>query len=351
MPSSFTAATVSDLIADINAANNSGGANTIALAANSTFELTKVDNKIDGPTGLPVISAGNNLTIAGNGAIIERSTVLGTAYFRLFDVASGAALTLQNLTLQNGFAYGVGVQASGGGIYNQGTLDLSGVVVQNNTAAGSPGSNGAKNRVGGQGQQAYGGGIWSSGVLTLENNTQVVYNRVNGGTGGQGVLEHLPDYNYYGNGGAGGNAYGGGVYVAGGTVTVTNATLSGNTAQGGSGGLGGPGDGSGAGGALFVAAGAVNVTNSFVNNNSATDPDNLAGYGGGLYVWGGTVNLSSDTIENNTAGGSDGYGGGMYITTQATVSLDSYTLANTINNSASVDPNIYGTYVLIPKKS
>jgi hypothetical protein len=40
VPSTFNAATVSDLIADINAANQGGGSNTITLAAGNTFYLT-----------------------------------------------------------------------------------------------------------------------------------------------------------------------------------------------------------------------------------------------------------------------------------------------------------------------
>ncbi len=39
VPSIFNAATVSDLITDINAANQAGGSNTIVLAANTTFNL------------------------------------------------------------------------------------------------------------------------------------------------------------------------------------------------------------------------------------------------------------------------------------------------------------------------
>ncbi len=46
--SSYTAATVADLIADINAANVAGGPNTIKLAAETTFTLTAVDNTTDG---------------------------------------------------------------------------------------------------------------------------------------------------------------------------------------------------------------------------------------------------------------------------------------------------------------
>src|SRR6516164_7292091 len=63
--SSYTAANVSALIADINAANASGGANTITLAANTKFDLTAVNNITNGLNGLPVIRGKNgadNLT-------------------------------------------------------------------------------------------------------------------------------------------------------------------------------------------------------------------------------------------------------------------------------------------------
>ena len=90
VPSSFTATSVSDLIADINAANLAGGSNTITLVAGKTFTLTAVDNYTDGATGPPVIAANDNLTIIGNGDTIERSTTNATPAFRLLDVAAGA---------------------------------------------------------------------------------------------------------------------------------------------------------------------------------------------------------------------------------------------------------------------
>jgi hypothetical protein len=64
LPSSYTAATVSDLVADINASNTSGGSNTITLTAPTTspYVLTAVDNTTDGATGLPVIASGDTLT-------------------------------------------------------------------------------------------------------------------------------------------------------------------------------------------------------------------------------------------------------------------------------------------------
>src|SRR5688572_4485690 len=89
---SFTASSVAELIADINAANAAGGANTITLKPGASFKLTAVDNITQstggiaqGATGLPVVAAGNNLTIVGNGATIQRSTGT-TPAFRLFGV-------------------------------------------------------------------------------------------------------------------------------------------------------------------------------------------------------------------------------------------------------------------------
>jgi len=137
VPSSFTAASVPDLIADINAANKQVGSNTIALSAPATspYLLTGAyGNNQDGATGLPNIALNDNLTIIGNGDTIERSTSSGTPAFRLFDVASGGSLTLQNLTLQGGLALGSGVSAVGGAIYNQGALVLNGVTVKKTTS-------------------------------------------------------------------------------------------------------------------------------------------------------------------------------------------------------------------------
>src|SRR5262249_10621005 len=99
----YTAATTSELIADINVANQTPEADTITLVAGNTFSLTAadnftvVDNFTCGATGLPVIAPGGGaLVIVGNGDKIERSTAAGTPAFRLFDVAAGASLTLKN---------------------------------------------------------------------------------------------------------------------------------------------------------------------------------------------------------------------------------------------------------------
>jgi hypothetical protein len=312
IPSTYTAGTVSDLIADINAANAAGGSNTITLVAGTKFKLTAVNNTTDGPTGLPVIAANDNLTIVGNGDVLKRSTTRGTPNFRLLDVAPGASLTLQSLTLKGGVdvegPFGVGL--GGGAIYNSGgTLSLYGVTIQNNLVTGAG---------------AEGGGIYSKdGSLTMQNcivrdNQAIGYNGPKGNTGYAGR--------------------GGGIYIQGGTASLSNVTLDSNIVQGGKGGKGGktpnsveksfhhfgPGDGGdGLGGGLYVASGSVTLLNTSLSNNSAT---------GG--VAGGTT--ATDGL---------GKGGGLYIAALASVSLDDFTVANTINNTASVtDPNIYGSY-------
>jgi hypothetical protein len=402
LPSNYSAASVSALIADINTANNAGGSNTITLTAPTTspYVLTAVDNATDGPTGLPVISGGmktDNLTVIGNGDTIERSTAPGTPAFRLFAVAAGS-LTMQNLTLQGGVALGSYVSAEGGGIYNQGTLTLSGVIVQDNSAEGTGVNTGP-------GENAAGGGIYSSGYLTLDSTT-VQHNLALGGNGGPGFLERA--------GGDGGNAFGGGVDVARGTAILTNATLSSNTAWGGQGGNNPDGDGgnggNGLGGGLMdgywssdtVTGGGVSVVNSTLSFNAAqggqagnqthasvyiygghgfgggaeVDAGGLTlssdtissngaegsvatglgivpgfGGGGGVGTRGGTVKLETDTVESNTAD----HGGGLWIASGgipgAAVYLDSFTVANTINNTDSTGlngstANIDGTYIL-----
>jgi hypothetical protein len=358
---SYTAATVSELINDINTANKGdGGTSTITLTAATTspYVLTAVDNSTDGPTGLPVIKKGDTLTIIGNGDTIERSSASGTPDFRLFDVASSASLTLETVTLQSGLEVGSGNSAEGGALYNQGTLVLSGVTVQDNIAEGSTGTSATKTKAVSAGADAQGGGIWSNGTLTLETGTTIQFNLAIGGTGGVGFGSKQ--------GGQGGNAFGAGIYVAGGTANLTGVTLSGNQALGGQGGmginlgpLGGPG-GDGFGGGMSVAGGTVTLNSDTVQNNVAAGGSPGAfpvsfisgGSGGGIYIASGaTVTLCNDTVTSNSAAFPAGGGGGIYIASGATVYIDSFTVANAINNTDgsgtnSSTANIDGSYIL-----
>jgi hypothetical protein len=313
LPSTYYAATSAQLIADINAANKAGGANTIVLTAPTTspYVLTAVNNtgKGVGANGLPQITKKDSLTIVGNGDTIERSTASGTPDFRLFDVANGGSLTLENLTLQNGVTVNYG-----GAVYNQGTLVLSQVTVQDNTA---------------EGFVAAGGGIWSNGSLTVENST-IGYNVANFGWDEP--------------------AYGGGIYIAGGTANITGSTFASNAAEGST----------AYGGAVYVAAGTVTMSGDSLGNSGSPTfvPGNFAegssgqpangSFGGALYVAGGSVTLTNDYVQGNAVFNFDndvpGNGGGIFIASGATVYLDSFTVNAATNNS----PNdIVGSYILL----
>jgi hypothetical protein len=357
LPSTFTAGTVADLIADIHAANQAGGNNAIVLAASTTFDLTAVNNTTNGANGLPVIAAKDNLAITGQGGDILQRDPAAPA-FRVLDVAKGGSLTLDSLTLQNGLAFGSGSSAEGGAIFNQGSLSLNGVTVQNNTAQGSNGS-GNGNGASSDGQDASGGGIWSSGALALASGTVVQSNQAVGGSGAYGTSE------------AGGAAFGGGLSISGGTANLTGVTVTNNRAQGGAGGSyfcgffctphgGGPG-GSAFGGGLAVAGGSASLTGDLLENNSAAGgsagPDARlgSGFGGGLYLDGAaTVTLCSDTVEFNAASayfGGQAEGGGVHIAPKSTVYLDAFTVANTVNNTDGSGTNegtanIDGSYIL-----
>src|SRR5262249_44974227 len=211
------------LINQINAAQAAGGATTITLPANTTYDFTFAGDPIFGDNALPVITG--NITIIGNGDTIERT---GPIPFRLFDVAPGGSLTLENLTLTGGLAQGTGTAAEGGAIYSSGTLSLSGVKVKSNRAVGSAGANAtALSPIVGPGASAYGGGVYANGgAVTLTNDTSFSGNTALGGRGGNtsDLAENVT-------GGAGGAGSGGGLYVAAGTVTLSNDILSGNNAK------------------------------------------------------------------------------------------------------------------------
>ena len=314
---SFTASSVAELISDINAANAAGGANTITLAPGVTFNLTAVDNTAHGATGLPVIGTGNDLTIVGNGDTVQRGTTRTTPAFRLFDVAAGASLALSRLTLSGGLAFGV---AQGGGIRSEGTLSLSGVAVQTCIAQGYF-------------SEALGGGIFSAGVLAVVDSA-IRNNQALAGDGAPNAYQPVP----------GQTAEGGGLYVAGASMTLTNTTVESNLARGGNGANGGKdnslgvtiwtagGQGGNAfGGGIFTAASHVELRGVTITRNTAK-----AGLGGS----------SPNGIAKPTDGA--GQGGGIYIAPAASAGLDAFTQANTRSNTASTSGNdIFGSFTIL----
>ena len=109
-----------------------------------------------------------------------------------------------------------------------------------------------------------------------------------------------------GHGGAGGNGEGGAIYMAAGSLTLTDDTITGNTAHGGQGGLGGSG---GLGGTLTPFGFFYNPRQES-GGPGGTGGVGGSGQGGGVFINGGQVSITGGSIKaNNAIGGQGGDGG------------------------------------------
>ena len=153
----------------IMAANAQPGADTIMLP-NGTFRLT-IAGKIDDSGVKGDLDVHSDLTIQGRG---HTGTIVdGNGLDRVFDIQSGK-VSISQLTIQDGS------NSQGGGLRNTGgNVTLTSVFVQNNEALGTTGARGADGVPGvspptnGQnGGNAAGGGIDNAhGTLSLVNCT------------------------------------------------------------------------------------------------------------------------------------------------------------------------------------
>ena len=352
---------------------------TLVASGPATIDLTEVGDTTIGPSALRVSSA---ITIVGpsgdSGITINRTA----AIMRLFYVDATGVFTLQNLTLTNGRAQGGngagpggptneggggGGAGLGGGILNQGQLTVQQSTLSGNLAVGGTGGNGGIGGFGGGGGDPCGngglpvggpcGGGQGGGMGTTTGGPGGFGGGGGGGSygapgnrfggnggfgGGGGGASGLPlgqpsrgiggfggGDGGDGGGGSGGSAGGGGgglggaVFNYGGTVTITNSTLSGNAAQGGAGGLpisaGNPGaPGFGLGGGLFNLNGTVNVTNSTLANNATANGDMTLGSAGAIF------NLAHEAATGITAANAT-------LTLQNTILADS-TATNDLEN-------------------
>lgn len=249
---------------------------------------------------------------------------------RIFKVASGKTLTLENLTLKGGYAPVLG--AGGGAIYAEGALTMKKCKVTENIA-----------------EHGNGGGIYAGGALTMTE-CKVTYNTVDSDAlGGGGIYIHTiapptptavrtmenctVSYNtaIKGNGGgiytadkltitggslenntvgntSGGN--GGGIYVEGSTLTVkNNCSITGNKAIS-----------NGNGGGISVAG---NTTHNGVLNLfkcTLTGNKTEHGSGGGISVVKSHLTMENCTLTDND-GGNNGNGGGVYVGDSGTFTI------------------------------
>ncbi|HOT92133.1 MAG TPA: PKD domain-containing protein [Anaerolineae bacterium] len=122
---------------------------------------------------------------------------------------------------------------------------------------------------------------------------------------------------------------GGGVYLSGATVTLTNCAVVTNVVT----------TAYGRGGGVAVNGGNVVIANSRIAYNRAADADDYsAEYGGGLYAFGGTVNVVNSTLSDN----STRYGGGAYLTQNGIFTFTDNVIAH---NTLAWDGNGGGVYL------
>jgi hypothetical protein len=331
---------VDGLIGAVKRANVCFSAATINLALNGNYDLTSANNSTDGENGLPSISG--EITINGNGSIIQRDS---NSTFRIFHVAEGGNLTLNDLTIRNGHIDYSEDHWGGGGILNRGRITLNDSIISGNSTGGRPnGLNGGgiyntgtltlnnsivkSNGTGDGGWHSYGGsdggfggGIYNTGTLTL--NKSIV--RSNGTGGGYSPYEGSED---------GGDGGGGGGICNTGTLLLSNSTISENrTGDGGYGGdplgIGGGGTGGdgGDGGGIYN-TGTLSLTSSAVSDNR-TGEGRGGGYGrdsspvwgadggdggdgGGIYNRGTLIITNSTVSSNKSSDGGHGGAGGNY---------------------------------------
>jgi hypothetical protein len=277
-----------------------------------------------GLTGTITLTSGQldidkDLTVAGPGADVI--TVSGNMYYRVFEIATpNVSVTISALTIAHGYTYG----NAGSGIQSMGNLTLSDCVLNGNEAfAGA------------------GGAISSAGTLTVSD-CVLSDNQAQSGGGiynyrFQGGLVTITRSTLRDNSATFGSpAMGGGIYNNGGTLILTDSTVSGNISSG-SGALSALSEGGGIlNNGTMTAAGSTlsgNVAGASVGNGSAFSA------GGAVYN-SGDLSITNSTIRGNgvSAGGilmassGSSSGGGIYNT--STLTIVSATLTgNSASNS------------------
>jgi fibronectin-binding autotransporter adhesin len=286
------------------------GADVITFAAGVTGTIV-----LD--SALPDLST--KIDIQGPGAsvlTVARSSAALTPDFRIFLVTSTVAIS--RLTLSNGNV----AHSSGGGIRNEGTL----TVTNSNLSGNSASLGGGIHNVGMltlsdstlSGNSAFndgGGGIFNDGTLTLTNSTLGgnsalagfgggIVNRdtltlsnstlagnsagnAGGGIANDGTLT-LSTSTLSGNKALSNDAIGGGIFNRG-TLTLSTSTLSGNSA-----GI--------AGGGLFTAGGTATLLNATLTDNRSNFNNEPGVSGGGISRSAGTVTLHNTLVAGNFKG-------------------------------------------------
>lgn len=276
-----TAAGTCTLRAAIMSANAATGAGATILLPAGTYLLTRpaagADDQESGSLKLAAPSSGTpTIAIVGAGAA---ATIIDAGQIdRVLKVASPRTASIYGVTLRNGFVSG---GDTGGGIFNDGSLTLTGCVVSDNEASGGGGGGIyvtstaqagltlANTTLSGNKAQL-GGGVYNFGKLSASGCT-FSNNQALGGSGG-GIYSQSPDF------------------------SLDHCTLNGNTAAGGGGGI-----------TNFDSAMLTYV--DLIANHAGT-------FGGGMLNIG-ALSMGHGTVRGNIAAT---VGGGIFHTASGTTS-------------------------------
>lgn len=207
----------------------------------------------------------DNLRIVGSG--MEETVINSTSWFRVFKITNDVSVRLSDLKITGGMAGGGGSYEDGfgGGIYNEGNLELDSVWIEDNAA------------------YYLGGGIYSEGPLTIQN-SKITNN---------GEYEYNPgDYQTVRDGG--------GIYHTGpnGLLMIKDTEISGNMAENA--------------GGLFVSKADAIIQDVSIEQNIADVR------GGGLTVESAYFIMTDSQIKGNVTKETSEYiiggAGGLYIT-------------------------------------
>lgn len=316
----------------------------------SGCQFTTIQAAIDAASAGAIITVGSGtytehdievskgVTLLGAGAastIVQAAASAASAPGRVLHVPAGVSARLEGMTIRNGDAKGAG----GGGVLNEGTLEVVSCVVRDNFAgdarAGSGDAGGA------------GGGVLNLGTLTMRS-SEVRDNR----TGAGSTMEF------------GGRRMGQDGGEGGGIENRGTATISGSLVTGNATGRGGDGCDctmlpdipcldmtgySGEGGGIGTRDATLTLINSTVSGNTVSltaptgcdgQPAPVRGEGGGLLSAGSTLQVLFSTFSANTCPGPY-QGGGLSIFFGAT------TLKGVLSSgNAPKDLYVHGTVAL-----
>jgi len=276
---------------------NSG--DTIRLAAGTYTSATTEVVLVNNAKSVTIVGGYSTSNWNTSNPTTNLTVIDGQNARRGFHVYDVAAMSLQGVTIQNGYKTGNGNDVTGGGIYctRGASVNLTNVVIKDNRAQGSPGN---INTVTGGGLAAYNCSI-TLNTVTFDNNKALGANASPRGA----------------------QARGGGFFATSSTVAGQNLTVSNNQAVAGnsSSGNGMTSDGEVAqsfgGGFDIGSASTATLSNIDVQNNisQAGNGGTYGGFGsgGGVFVEGypGTatnITITGGKINNNQAIGGNGNG-------------------------------------------